>query len=132
MLEDTVLILAGIGLLAIACQWFDWWVKLPAILFLLLGGLLVGPTFGWLSPDALFGNLLFPIVSLSVAVILFEGSLTLKFSEIKGLEHVVRRMVSTGMLSTWIITTLATRWLLDFPGNCLCCSAPSRLSPDPR
>lgn len=114
MLEDTVLILAGIGLLAIACQWFAWWVKLPAILFLLLGGLLVGPTFGLLNPDALFGNLLFPIVSLSVAVILFEGSLTLKFSEITGLEHVVRRMVSTGMLSTWMITALATRWLLDF------------------
>lgn len=114
MLEDTVLILAGIGLLSIACQWFAWWIKLPAILFLLLGGILVGPVFGWLKPDVLFGDLLFPIVSLSVAVILFEGSLTLKFSDITGLEQVVRRMVSTGMLSTWMVTTLATRWLLEF------------------
>jgi NhaP-type Na+/H+ or K+/H+ antiporter len=114
MPENTLLILAGIGLLASACQWFAWWVKLPAILFLLLSGILAGPVLGWLDPDALLGSLLFPIVSLSVAVILFEGSLTLKFDEIKGLEQVVRRMVSTGMLSSWAVTTLATRWLLGF------------------
>jgi len=77
-----------------------------------------------LDPNALFGELLFPIVSLSVAVILFEGSLTLKFSEIQGLETVVRRMVSTGMLSTWAVTTLATRHLLEFSWDCLCCSVP--------
>ncbi len=114
MIENTLLLLAGIGLIAILCQWFAWWVKLPAILFLLLAGILVGPVLGWLNPDALFGPLLFPIVSLSVAVILFEGALTLKLDEIKGLETIVRRMVSVGLLSTWIIITLSTRWLLDF------------------
>lgn len=114
MSDNIPLILAGIGILSILCQWFAWWVKLPAILFLLLAGILVGPTLGWLEPDALFGQLLFPIVSLSVAVILFEGSLTLKFEEINGLETVVQRMVSTGMLSTWIVTTLATRYILEF------------------
>ena len=114
MPDTTLLILAGIGVLASACQWFAWWVKLPAILFLLLTGILAGPVLGWLDPDALLGDLLFPIVSLSVAVILFEGSLTLKFAEIQGLEQVVRRMVSTGMLASWAVTTLATRWLLDF------------------
>ncbi|TCK18732.1 sodium/proton antiporter (CPA1 family) [Thiogranum longum] len=113
MNESIVLSIAAIGVLALACQWFAWWVKLPAILFLLLSGLLVGPVYGWINPDALFGDLLFPLVSLSVAVILFEGSLTLRFSEIKGLEHVVRRMVSSGMLVTWTVTTLATFTLLD-------------------
>ncbi len=111
--DSIVLSIAAIGALALACQWFAWWVKLPAILFLLLSGLLVGPVYGWIDPDALFGDLLFPLVSLSVAVILFEGSLTLRFSEIKGLEHVVRRMVSSGMLVTWTVTTLATYTLLD-------------------
>ena len=114
MPDNTLLTLASIGILASACQWFAWWVKLPAILFLLLAGILAGPVSGWLDPDALFGELLFPMVSLSVAVILFEGSLTLKFDEIKGLEQVVRRMVSTGILSTWAVTTLATHWLLEF------------------
>lgn len=114
MSDNILLILAGIGILSILCQWFAWWVKLPAILFLLLAGLLAGPALGWLDPDVLFGQLLFPIVSLSVAVILFEGSLTLKFSEINGLETIVRRMVSIGMLSTWVVTTLAARELLNF------------------
>lgn len=51
----------------------------------------MGPVLGWLKPDALFGHLLFPIVSLLVAVILFACALTLKLSEIKGLETIVRR-----------------------------------------
>jgi NhaP-type Na+/H+ or K+/H+ antiporter len=113
MNETIVLTIAGIGILALICQWFAWWIKLPAILFLLLTGIVVGPVLDWIRPDDIFGDLLFPMVSLSVAVILFEGSLTLKFSEIKGLEQVVRRMVSTGMLTTWIITTFAAYSLLD-------------------
>jgi NhaP-type Na+/H+ or K+/H+ antiporter len=111
--ETIALSIAAIGVLALACQWFAWWV--PAILFLLLSGIVVGPLSGWIDPDALFGDLLFPIVSLSVAVILFEGSLTLRFSEIKGLERVVRRMVSSGMLVTWTVTTLAAYVLLAIP-----------------
>jgi len=113
--NSTLLSLAGIGVLALGCQWLAWLVKLPAILFLLLAGIVVGPVAGLINPDQLFGDLLFPIVSLSVAVILFEGSLTLRLSEIKGLERVVRRMVSTGTLVTWAVTTAATYVLLDSP-----------------
>ncbi|HSH28439.1 MAG TPA: hypothetical protein VK971_00925, partial [Thiohalobacter sp.] len=91
MHTDILLTLALIGLLAILCQWFAWWVKLPAILFLLLSGIVAGPVSGWLNPDDLFGELLFPIISLSVGVILFEGALTLRIREIAGLEAVVRR-----------------------------------------
>jgi CPA1 family monovalent cation:H+ antiporter len=106
--------LAGIGLLAIACQWLAWRVKLPAILFLLLAGIVAGPVTGWLDPNALFGELLFPFVSLAVAVILFEGSLTLRFDEIRGLQRVVRNLVTIGVLVTWLVTALATHYLLGF------------------
>jgi CPA1 family monovalent cation:H+ antiporter len=112
--EHAVLSIAGIGVVTIACQWFSWWVKLPAILFLLLAGIIAGPLTGWLDPDALFGDLLFPFVSLSVAVVLFEGSLTLKFADIRGLEHVVRRMVTSGLLVTWAVAALASYHLLGF------------------
>ncbi len=71
------------------------------------------PVTGWLDPNALFGDLLFPFISLAVAVILFEGSLTLRFEQIKGLQQVVRSLVSSGVLITWAVTTLATYWLLD-------------------
>lgn len=112
MNEDLVLTLAGIGVLAMLCQWVAWRLRLPAILFLLLAGLAVGPGAGWLDPDALFGHLLFPFISMSVAVILFEGSLTLRFQEIRGLERVVRRLVGTGILITWAVTTVATHYIV--------------------
>ena len=81
-MSNPLVLLAGIGLLAAIAQWAAWRVRLPAILFLLIFGIVAGPITGVLDPDALFGELLFPIVSLAVAVILFEGSLTLKFDEL--------------------------------------------------
>lgn len=114
-MEDPVITaIAGIGLISIACQWIAWRLKLPAILFLLIAGVLLGPSLGLLNPDRVFGELLMPIISLSVAVILFEGSLTLRFKEIQGLQTVVRRLVTTGALVTWIIITLVTHALLNF------------------
>lgn len=114
MHDDVIIALAGIGLIGMACQWLAWRMKLPSILFLLMAGILAGPVSGWLKPDQDFGQLLLPIISLSVAVILFEGSLTLKFSNIQGLQKVVRRLVTTGVLVTWGIISLSTHWLLDF------------------
>lgn len=111
MNESALIALAAIGLLGIACQWLAWRVKLPAILFLLLAGILAGPVTGWLHPDRLFGDLLFPMVSLAVAVVLFEGSLTLKLEEIRGLQRVVRNLVSFGLLISGTVTALATHWL---------------------
>ncbi|MCO5056268.1 sodium:proton antiporter, partial [Thermomonas sp.] len=113
-MEHNVFQIAAVVLLGITCQWVAWWTKLPAILFLLLTGLVIGPGIGWLDPDAVFGPVLLPIVSLAVAVILFEGALTLRFSDIRGLERVVRRMVSSGLLVTWLILALAAHFLVGF------------------
>ncbi|EIK97751.1 CPA2 family transporter [Pseudomonas sp. M47T1] len=115
MNEQQILVaVGGIGVAALACQWLAWRLKLPAILFLLLTGILVGPILGWLDPQALFGSLLMPLVSLAVALILFEGSLTLHLSEWKEIGSVVHRLVTIGALSTWAVITLATHWLLGF------------------
>ena len=115
-MDNTILLsFAGIGVLGICCQWLAWWARLPAILFLLIVGILVGPVFGILDPDALFGKLLFPIVSLSVAVILFEGSLTLKFEDIRGHGKTVRNLITIGALITWLIIAYSTHYLIDFP-----------------
>jgi len=106
------IVIASLLVVSSLCQWLAWRVKLPAIIFLLLSGIIAGPILGLLDPDKLLGDLLLPFVSLSVAVILFEGSLTLKFKEILGLEAVVRNMVSYGMLVTWGITAVATRYAI--------------------
>lgn len=113
-MEQSMIALAAIGVLGIACQWLAWWAKLPAILFLLLTGIAVGPVLGWLDPDRLFGDLLFPMVSLAVSVILFEGSLTLRFKDIQGQERVVRDLVGIGLLVTWAVTALAARFFTGF------------------
>ena len=86
---------------------------MPPILFLLLTGVLFGPVLGVVRPEEFLGELFNPFVSLSVAIILFEGSLNLKIKGIRGLHKVVRNMVSFGMVVTWITTTVATKFLLD-------------------
>jgi len=113
-MQDTALIVSLIVLAAMACQWVAWRTRLPAILFLLIVGLIAGPVVGWVSPDALFGDLLLPMVSLSVAIILFEGSLTLNVKEIREVSRVVQRMISVGALVTWVVVAIATRLLFDF------------------
>ena len=105
------MLLSLIGLLGFACQWLAWRVRLPAILFLLLTGIAMGPVLGVLNPDALFGDLLTSIVSLSVAIILFEGSLTLKRSELGEIGTVVRRLVTWGAIVNAVITTVAAHYL---------------------
>lgn len=111
---NDLFLLSGIVVAGFACQWLAWRVKLPSILFLLLFGLIIGPGLGVLNPDALFGELLQPMVSLAVAVILYEGSLTLKLSEIRGHGKVVRNLVTIGVLITWFFATLAARHILGW------------------
>lgn len=108
---STLVILGLVGILGFACQWFAWRTKQPAILYLLLLGIIAGPLTGVLDPDALFGDLLFPIVSLAVAIILFEGSLTLKRKELEDIGQVVWNMVTFGALVAAAIVTLAAHWL---------------------
>ncbi len=115
MIDDKVLILSAVVFIGIICQWVAWRVKMPAILFLLLAGVVAGPGLGLLDSDALFGDLLFPFISLSVAVILFEGSLTLQYHQIVKLKRVVQSLISVGVLITWLITATVTRFALDFP-----------------
>ncbi|NNC99671.1 MAG: sodium:proton antiporter [Gammaproteobacteria bacterium] len=109
----ALLTLGFIGFVGFLCQWLAHQVKLPAILFLLLSGMLLGPAFSILDPDALFGDLLFPYISLSVAVILFEGALTLKKNEFDEIGRPVRRMVTVGVVVSALLMTLAARYLTD-------------------
>lgn len=110
---SALLTLGLIGLVGFLCQWLSNWVRLPAILFLLVAGILLGPVFSLVDPDSLFGDLLFPYISLSVAVILFEGALTLKRRELEGIGRPVRNMVTYGVLITAAIMTLAAHFLVE-------------------
>ena len=113
-MEENLLIgLASIIVLGIGAQWLAWVLRLPSILLLLVAGLVAGPTTGFLNPDGLLGDLLLPIVSLSVAVILFEGGLNLKISELRQSGSIVRNLVTLGTLITWVVGTLAAYLIFD-------------------
>ena len=111
---DILLLLSGLLVAGFLCQWIAWRVKVPSILFLLLTGLVVGPVLGWFDPDVVFGDLLEPIVSLTVAVILYEGSLTLRLADIRGHGGVVRNLVTVGVLISWVAGTLGAHYLLGW------------------
>jgi NhaP-type Na+/H+ or K+/H+ antiporter len=111
--ENVLLGLACIIVLGIVASWLAWRLRLPSILLLLIFGFIAGPATGFLDPDGLFGDLLLPIVSLSVAIILFEGGLNLRFAELKETGGVVLKLITIGVLVTWLIGAITAYFILD-------------------
>ncbi len=109
---DLALQIALILGLGAFCQWLAWRMRIAAILPLLLAGLLLGPGMGVLDPDAFLGDLLFPVVSLGVAIILFEGSLTLRLSDIRNVTSIIRNLTSIGVLVTAAVMGAAAHYLV--------------------
>ena len=119
--------LAGIVILGIVAQWVAWRLKLPAILPLILIGLLVGPVSSlytedgskWIEPvwngkNGLFpGELLYHFVSLAISVILFEGGLTLKRSEVSNLGPVISKLITLGTVVTFFGAGIAAHFIFD-------------------
>lgn len=98
-------------------------MKMPAILLLLVIGILVGPVLRKLVPDSLIaidpddllGNLLTPIVGLSVGMILYEGGLTLSFRELKTGAKVITMLVTVGAAITWLLSAFLAVVVLKLP-----------------
>lgn len=105
--------LALIAVLGVGAQWISWRLHIPAILLLLILGVLAGPVTGILDPVAMFGDLLSPIVSLSVGIILFEGGMTLRLFELRTIGSALRNLIIIGGLTTWILSAVLAMALLD-------------------
>jgi NhaP-type Na+/H+ or K+/H+ antiporter len=112
-MDSAIIGLVIIISLAILSQLIAWFTRLPSILLLIIAGIVAGPVLGLFEPDALLGELLEPVVSLSVAVILFEGGLNLKISDIRHTTPVVLRLITGGVFITWIVATLGAIFILD-------------------
>jgi len=120
--------LAGLIILGILAQWVAWKIKVPAILPLILIGLFVGPISTlisedgtkWLEPiwngeKGLFpGESLFYFVSLAISIILFEGGLTLRKSEIGTVGPVILKLISVGVIVTFFGGGLAAHFIYGF------------------
>jgi NhaP-type Na+/H+ or K+/H+ antiporter len=111
----AILLIVALG---VGAQWLAWRVKVPSILLLLAFGFAVGPGSAIVSgeplldPDHLFGDLLLPLVGLCVGLILYEGGLTLRARDIKGVSRVVFTLVSLGAVVTWLVGAIGAKIVL--------------------
>ncbi len=116
-MDNLVLAFAIIGMLGVGAQWFAWRFNFPAIVLMAIAGVLAGPVFGIFTPpgalpgtppmEALFGEFYRPIIAVAVAVILFEGGLSLNFTELRGLSKGVQRLVFPGVPLAWGLGSVA-------------------------
>ena len=107
---DPVFLFAVIGALGIGSQWVAWRLRIPAIVMMLAAGLLAGPGLGLINPAQEFGELFRPVIAVAVAVILFEGGLTLNYKELSETGPAVRRLVILGAPLGWLFSALAARY----------------------
>ncbi|MCA9563851.1 MAG: cation:proton antiporter, partial [Myxococcales bacterium] len=106
----TFTVFSAVALTVIASR-----LKVPAIVGLLIGGVILGPeVFGIIRPADL-GEGLTTLISMAVGIILFEGGLTLELKGFRLAPTVIRRMLTVGVAITWF--GAAGLILLLYPHN---------------
>ncbi|MGM8216571.1 cation:proton antiporter [Bacillaceae bacterium W0354] len=92
-------------------QWLAWRIQWPSIVIMTIAGLIIGPLLGLVNPQEALGSLYSPIISLAVALILFEGSTSLDIRELKGISKSVSRIVTLGTFLAWMGGSLAAHFI---------------------
>ncbi len=122
-MESQALVIAIVGMLGIGAQWMAWRTGWPAIVLMLFAGFMAGPVSSYLfgapliDPEAAFGDLLEPMVAIGVALILFEGGLSLDFRELRHAGNGVLRLATVGVALGWLFGSLAGHYIafLEWP-----------------
>jgi len=110
-MEQQALVIALIGVLGIGAQWIAWRTGWPAIVLMLAAGFLCGPVLHLFNPEEVFGPLLEPMITIGVALILFEGGLSLDFRELRKYGEGVWRLVFLGVPLGWLFGSLACYYI---------------------
>lgn len=103
--------LVAVAVAGILSQWLAWRFKIPAIALLLACGFVVGPVTGFIIPAEDFGSIYKPVITVAVAIILFEGGLTLNFREIRETSQGVFRLVILGAPLVWLLTAASAYYI---------------------
>lgn len=114
MTEHILIGIVGVIVLGIGAQWMAWRFRLPSILLLLLVGFVAGPVTRLLDPTELQGDWVFAFVSLSIGIILFEGGLSLRVSELREVGRAVLNLITIGVLVTWLLAGLGAYYVAGF------------------
>ncbi len=128
--------IALIGVLGIGAQWLAWRLQRPAIVLMAIAGLIFGPLMMWifdldfvqnhhtlhnivdalrLNPEEDFGAIYRPMIGMAVAIILFEGGLTLRFKDLGDATHAVTRMVLVAAPIAWALGAMAAHYIVGLP-----------------
>lgn len=110
-MTDPIIQIAAIAFFSILAQWLGWRLKTPAIVFFLIFGFLAGPILSLVQPEFLLGDVLKPMTSIAVGIILFEGSLNLNFKEINKARAAIRHFTIIGAPIAWLLTSAAAYYI---------------------
>ncbi|GBR47509.1 cation:proton antiporter [Neokomagataea thailandica] len=98
----------GAGILA---QWVAWKLRLPAIVLLFTIGLIVGPGLDLLHPSESMGWVFRPLVSLLVAIVVFEGGMALDIRQLRDAGEGVMRLTLVALPINWVLGSLAAHFV---------------------
>lgn len=115
MIHEPAAALAVIVMVGVVCQMVAEHWRIPSIILLLTAGLTMGPGLDVIDPDALFGDLLFPAVSAAVALLLFEGGLSLRWREVGGVRVVLLRLLTVGVVTAAAVGAAAAYLIGGLP-----------------
>jgi NhaP-type Na+/H+ or K+/H+ antiporter len=131
LIQIALIILSGF-----VSQWTAWKLHIPAIVFLLIFGFILGPVTNLVQPELLMGDLLKPAISAAVAIILFEGSLHLKLRDIREVQPTILRIILLGAPLGWLLISSAAHYVagLTWPvamtlGGILIVTGPTVITP---
>ena len=114
-------VLTGIALivvLAVGSQVLASQLRIPALIVMLPAGFLAGLATSDVNPSRLLGPAFQPLVSLSVALILYDAGLGLDLRKLTGhTRKVVVRLIVVGVPLTWLVASLLAAPLLGMSGG---------------
>ena len=113
MTHDVLTGIVLVLVLGIGSQWLAWRVRVPSILLLLVVGFLAGPVTRIIDPVGLQGDWVFAFVSISIGIILFEGGLSLRLSELREVGTAVLNLITIGVLITWTLASIGAYFILE-------------------
>ena len=139
-LTTTDQVLSGVGLilvLAVGSQVLASRLRIPALIILLPAGFIAGALTSDVNPEQLLGAAFQPLVSLAVAVILYDAGLGLELGKLRGhTRRVVIRLITWGVVITWAFAAAFTALLLGMStgaalmtGAILVVSGPTVIAP---
>jgi len=117
-------LLALILLMGISAHILARFFRIPSIVFLLLFGIILGPEVLNIINISGYEYELEAIVSLSVAIIVFDGGLNINLKHISTLQKSILKIISIGVLNNIFRSLIYSLSLAGYSSGQPCCMVP--------